>query len=107
MDRFTWKAPDGTYQIDNPNAAQRTTCYDENFKNPFVIYEGKAVDKLGQYEDIGATPDELKTAVFLYLELSQKMHRIVKDMKYYLDANEEDGVVYIPKFVIEEIAYGR
>lgn len=61
-------------------------------------------DRLAEYEDIGATPDELKTAVSLYLELSQKMRRIVKDMKWYLDANEEDGVVYIPKFVIEEIA---
>ena len=66
-----------------------------------------AISKLAEYEDIGATPDELKTAVYLYLELSQKMRRIIKDMRYYLDANEEDGVVYIPKFVIEEIAYGR
>ena len=65
------------------------------------------IKRLAEYEDIGATPDELKTAVSLYLELSQKMRRIVKDMKYYLEANEEDGVVYIPKFVIEEIAYGR
>lgn len=70
-------------------------------------YWGEAINLLAEYEDIGATPDELKTAVYLYLELSQKMRRIVKDMKYYLDANEEDGVVYIPKFVVEEIAYGK
>lgn len=65
------------------------------------------IERLAEYEDIGANPDELKTAVYLYLEMSQKMRRIVKDMKWYLDANEEDGVVYIPKFVIEEIAYGK
>ena len=51
MERFTWKAPDGTYQIDDRIAVHRTTCYDENFKNAFDIYEGKAIDKLGAYED--------------------------------------------------------
>lgn len=51
MDRFTWKAPDGTYQIDDCMAVHKTLCYDENFKNPFDIYEGKAIDKLGKYED--------------------------------------------------------
>lgn len=28
--------------------------------------------------------------------------KIVADMKYYLDINEEKGVVYIPKFVVEK-----
>ena len=51
MDRFTWKAPDGTYQIDDCMAVHKTLCYDENFKNPFDIYEGAAIDKLGKYED--------------------------------------------------------
>ena len=67
----------------------------------------KVLERLAEYEDIGATPDELTTAVYLYLEMNQKMKKIVKDMKWYLDSNEEDGVVYIPKFVIEKIAYGR
>ena len=52
MNRFTWKAPDGTYQIDDCMAVRKTLCYDENFKNPFDIYEGKAIDKLGKYEDM-------------------------------------------------------
>lgn len=60
MDRFTWKAPDGTYQIDNPTAARRITCYDENFRNPFVIYEGRAIDRLGEYEDTSLTPQEIE-----------------------------------------------
>jgi hypothetical protein len=31
------------------------------------------------------------------------LEEIKKDLKYYLDTNEENGVVYIPKFVIEKI----
>lgn len=35
------------------------------------------------------------------------LEKIKKDLKYYLDTNEESGVVYIPKFVIEKIVYDR
>lgn len=28
---------------------------------------------------------------------------IKRDLKWYLDTNEENGVVYIPKFIIEKI----
>ena len=35
------------------------------------------------------------------------IEEIQKDLKYYLDTNEENGVVYIPKFVIEKIVYGK
>lgn len=97
MERFTERLEDGGARL---NIAD----YGEP---PYPVVTNDFVRRLAEYEDIGATPDELKTAVYLYLELSQKMRRIVKDMKYYLDANEEDGVVYIPKFVIEEIAYGK
>ena len=103
MDRFTWKAPDGTYQIDDYRAVHTTTCFDENFKNAFDIYEGKAIDKLGQYEDTGLTPEEFKESVDFVLELNAKVHTVIKDLKYYLDTNEENGVVYIPKFVIEKM----
>lgn len=60
MNRFTWKAPDGTYQIDDHKAVHKTLCYDENLKNPFDIYEGVAINKLGQYEDTGLTPQEIE-----------------------------------------------
>ena len=33
--------------------------------------------------------------------------KIKKILKYYLDTNEENGVVYIPKFVIEKIVYNK
>lgn len=52
MDRFTWKAPDDTYQIDDCMAVHTVTCFDEDFKNAFTIYEGAAIDKLGHYEDL-------------------------------------------------------
>lgn len=52
MDRFTWKAPDGTYQIDDHKAVRETLCCDENNKNWFSLYEGEAIDKLGRYEDL-------------------------------------------------------
>lgn len=35
------------------------------------------------------------------------IEEIKKDLKYYLDTNEENGVVYIPKFVIEKIIYDK
>ena len=31
------------------------------------------------------------------------LEEIKKDLKYYLDTNEENGVVYIPRFAIEKI----
>lgn len=33
----------------------------------------------------------------------KKQDKIKKDLQYYLDTNEEKGVVYIPKFVIEKM----
>lgn len=46
-----------------------------------------------------------KTALAMeaYSKTLQDLHEIKKDLKYYLDTNEENGVVYIPKFVIEKI----
>ena len=32
---------------------------------------------------------------------------IKEKLKFYLDTNEENGVVYIPKFFVEKIVYGR
>ena len=36
----------------------------------------------------------------------ENQDKIKEDLKYYLDTNEENGVVYIPKFIIEKIIYG-
>lgn len=60
-------------------------------------------DKLAEYEDLELSPEEFKESVDFVLELNAKVHKVIKDLKYYLDTNEENGVVYIPKFVIEKM----
>lgn len=60
-------------------------------------------DKLAAYEDTELTPEEFKESVDFILELNAKVHKVIKDLKYYLDTNEKNGVVYIPKFVIEKM----
>lgn len=37
------------------------------------------------------------------IELSEKLETAIDDLKYYLENNEENGVVYVPKFAIEKI----
>lgn len=37
----------------------------------------------------------------------QRMEDIVSELKYYLETNEENGIVYIPKFVIEKLINRR
>lgn len=66
-------------------------------------YWGEAIDRLAAYEDTDLTPEEFKESVDFILELNKKVHKVIEDLKYYLDTNEENGVVYIPKFVIEKI----
>lgn len=38
--------------------------------------------------------------------VSKELYGIKKDLEHYLNTNEEKGVVYIPKFVVEKIVYG-
>lgn len=38
--------------------------------------------------------------------VSKELYEIKKDLEHYLNTNEEKGVVYIPKFVVEKIVYG-
>lgn len=40
-------------------------------------------------------------------EVSKELYEIKKDLEHYLNTNEEKGVVYIPKFVVEKIVYGE
>ena len=64
-------------------------------------------NKLAEYEDSGATPDEVIDCVAIALEFKRRMNKAIKDLKYYLDTNEENGVVCIPTFVVEKIVYDR
>lgn len=61
------------------------------------------VRMLKAYEKTELSPEEFKESVDFVLELNAKVHKVIKDLKYYLDTNEENGVVYIPKFVIEKM----
>ena len=61
------------------------------------------LNRLAEYEDLELSPEEFKESVDFVLELNAKAHKVIKDLKYYLDTNEENGVVYIPKFVIEKM----
>lgn len=40
------------------------------------------------------------------VEMLEELYEIKKDLEYYLNTNEEKGVVYVPKFVVEKIVYG-
>lgn len=46
-------------------------------------------------------------ALDMAVDSLKSQDKIKKDLKYYLDTNEENGVVYIPKFVIEKIVYDK
>lgn len=61
------------------------------------------IKRLKSYEKTELSPEEFKESVDFVLELNAKVHKVIKDLKYYLDTNEENGVVYIPKFVIEKM----
>ena len=39
--------------------------------------------------------------------ISNELYKIKKELEYYLSANEEKGVVYIPKYVVKKIVYGE
>lgn len=52
--------------------------------------------------------DGVETGVFYMVDELENLpvldiDKIIKDLKYYLNVNEEKGVVYIPKFVVEKL----
>jgi hemerythrin-like domain-containing protein len=69
----------------------------------YVAEHEDAIEKLAKYEDIDLSPEEFKESIDFVLELNKKVHKVIEDLRYYLDTNEENGVVYIPKFVIEKM----
>lgn len=48
-------------------------------------------------------PDPEDYAIEEAINTLEKIPQVISDLKYYLDTNEENGVVYIPKFVVEKI----
>lgn len=45
----------------------------------------------------------IKAFLDLITHQSMAVKKIKTDLKYYLDNNEENGVVYIPKFIIDNM----
>ena len=88
--------------------------YDGNNDEP---YADLVVDALRQKREVDALASgygiDAKTMLTLAksqiqttksnIELSEKLETAIDDLKYYLENNEENGVVYVPKFVIEKI----
>ena len=46
--------------------------------------------------------EEEKEALTMAINAIQKTERLREDLKYYLATNEENGVVFIPKFVVQK-----
>lgn len=88
--------------------------YDGNNDEP---YADLVVDALRQKREVDAFASEYginaKTMLALAksqikttksnIEISEKLETAIDDLKYYLENNEENGVVYVPKFAIEKI----
>lgn len=41
-----------------------------------------------------------------YSATLEKLNKIKVDLRHYLDVAEENGIVYIPKFIAENMIYG-
>ena len=48
-------------------------------------------------------PDPEDYAIEEAINTLEKIPQVISDLKYYLDTNEENGVVYITKFVVVKI----
>lgn len=44
-----------------------------------------------------------QTALDLIKRQKAEIEKIKKDLKHYLDTNEENGVVYLPKFIVKKM----
>lgn len=44
-----------------------------------------------------------KDTVNLISRQKAEIEKIKKDLKHYLDTNEENGVVYLPKFIVKKM----
>ena len=64
----------------------------------------KALKRIAQYS--GFTDDvsnTLLSALDLINRKKARIEKIKKKLQYYLNINEENGVVYIPKFVVDNL----
>lgn len=48
-------------------------------------------------------PEIINEAIASLTAKRQRLKKIKKKLQYYLNTNEENGVVYIPKFVVDNL----
>lgn len=51
MERLTTKNADGTYELEKFGVIEKIPYSDDTPNNGGFLYQGKAIDKLGMYED--------------------------------------------------------
>ena len=85
MEKLTVKQSNGSYYIYDYRTIKRTYCCDENNKNGFDLYEGRAIDKLAEYENLEeqvlkATGADLPSMIgeFMHYYNLQKEGRLVE-----------------------------
>lgn len=69
-------------------------------KQEAIYWLEKAIDV---YEIFPIENDVELESHKIAVDALKAQEKIKKDLKWYLDTNEENGIVYIPKFVIEKI----
>lgn len=73
--------------------------------------KGKVIENLKYAERYMGMPEQgckwtqnaQTIAIEEAINILEKLPQVISDLKYYLDTNEENGVVYIPKFAVEKI----
>ncbi len=73
--------------------------YFEDYGEAIKAWNKRPLLKLRTNEDL-LTPEE---AIETINRLRKAYRKTREDMKYYLENNEENGVVYMPKFIIEKM----
>ena len=70
-----------------------------------VIENLKYAERYMGMPEQGSTwsPNTQTKAIEEAIDTLEKIPQIISDLKYYLNTNEENGVVYIPNFCVEKI----
>lgn len=73
--------------IESPrNNLQKINMIEQGFKL-YVAEHEDTIEKLAKYEDLDLSPEEFKESVDFILELNAKVHKVIEDLRYYLDTN--------------------
>ena len=75
----------------------------KDMQNPLQDYAEMVGASTWSYGCRYVYPDPEDYVIEEAINTLEKIPQVISDLKYYLDTNEENGVVYIPKFVVEKI----